>query len=1819
MPHSARRARGRLLLKVFGAILLGPLVWALALLALPRPTALARLQAVGGDVTLSKSVAQTSVGPGGALTYTLAVTASGAPASGIRLTDTLPSGLTWITDTAEAAGLSRLSTAPPVWTLPDLITDSVVSFTLAARVPISAALGTGLVNQAAVSAATGDAETSNNTAQAGPVGVVGVDMRLGLTGPDTSPPGRTISYRLPYTNSGNLAAASVVVTQSLPSYVNFETATGSGAWSPATRIVTWNVGSVGAGAAATLAVTGTVSATAPRDAVLTSRAHVSAPGDVDLSNNDAARATTVVFPPAQTGTLALAGTAVVGRPITLTASLRDAQGLFVPDGTVVTFSVPPPATITPSAVTTGGQATAILQTTRSGPVTVSAASGNANPTLSLSVDPGAAAQLTFSGPGGASVGQSVTLTGWVSDTYGNAVAPTAVQFTQSGVGQLSAASATTVNGRATTAVTSQTSGQAQVTARVGARQSTASVQFSPLAPATLALEALGAPTASVPLPVRAVARDQYQNRVSAGHLVNFSVLTGTGNLAPTTPTTDATGTATTTLNTTVAGALTVRAQAGQAWADAPLDVAAGPVVALRVTASPSSVSVDGGQTTLTIRSVDKDGNWVKTYSGAVNLSFTSALTGVLSSAAPVLSGGTASVTLTAPNSYSSQGLVVQASRQGLTAGSATIPLLPADVTVRLDTSPPLGAGGYRTPGEQVTYTITYSNTGQATARNVFVEGTLMDHFLNPQVTLPSGVTTARTPGSPGEAWRWVIGSLAPGQRDVITIRGQIDPTYQWPSAVTLQSDATVTTSTAQRAPGGSPDSASLLLPIYTVDLRVDVTPPDDLSQPWLPGNTVNYRVFLANAGLADARDARITVTLPISTAFVSWEEYWPQNPGAPPGYLKLINPTTGQPTSTCASECVWTYKVAAPNPPIASVNSNASIRLSLRIATGAKPGAAVLRFLARIGGPLFDSNTSNNLLIITSDLWGMNLTAEGSSPGAVTPGQTVTLVASVVNRGRQNPYDFNQSSATANGSTVIVNAPAQLQFVDASPAPSNRNGNVVTWTFPEDLPPDGARSVTMRVRVPDSPPPPINTIYTTTVQVSSPTAESFTADNRKDVATRVIAAPPNRIALDPSLLTLAVDQSAVVSLQIFDPYNNPVPSWDMAFAASPSTNPPPFTIAPPAGRTGANGTVTATVTAGAHPGDATFIASMTSNGQGYTASRPIRIVPGSPFTTTVNINRTLAAGVTTPFVATFTDRYGNFVTDGTVVTLTATLGGFDVGGTPQQVLIATTQGGRVERTFASGTRAGLARVSACADAHCDARPVSILPGPATQVSLSLDRIEVAAGDAPIEATAIVGDAYNNPVLDNNTVQFSLSGCASASLQATSAQTVGGRATVGVIGGTQACQGQVTATIPAAASNRAFRVVPAAPHRLRVTAPATLLASGAHTATIHIELTDAYSNGISSPVTLGLNPALGDLDPEVAQTLNGIGTATLTAPHSLGTTLVTAQAGPLTASAPVQFVAGPPAVTTLSPTKPSLAADGQSQAALVISARDAYNNVVSSPISLASNLGTTLTPSVGTLTNGVFTTLIRSGTVAGTGVLTVSIGSLVTTYPVRLLAGPPVVVIPNTSRVPPRLVADGIDHMTVSARLLDQYGNPVENGTPVNFSLAAPLGTFSPPQAGTTDGVVTTTLTASTTIGVTDLIVAAGSRQVRRSVEFTIGPPARVNVVLAPSVITGTGEISATVQVTAEVLDRVGRPVAAGTPVTFATDQGSFDGAGASITLGVTAEGKAGATLRIPPTRSSVRVTAEAGGVTGAGMVFIGSSPYRIHLPILQRATNLRSP
>jgi len=68
---------------------------------------------------------------------------------------------------------------------------------------------------------------------------------------------------------------------------------------------------------------------------------------------------------------------------------------------------------------------------------------------------------------------------------------------------------------------------------------------------------------------------------------------------------------------------------------------------------------------------------------------------------------------------------------------------------------------------------------------------------------------------------------------------------------------------------------------------------------------------------------------------------------------------------------------------------------------------------------------------------------------------------------------------------------------------------------------------------------------------------------------------------------------------------------------------------------------------------------------------------------------------------------------------------------------------------------------------------------------------------------------------------------------------------------------------------------------------------------------------------------------------------------------------------------------------------------------------------------------------------------------------------------------SLSANPKTIKADGISKSTITA-CLKTNGNPVANGTEVNFSTT--LGSISPARAYTTNGIVTTVLTSSTSVG-----------------------------------------------------------------------------------------------------------------------------------------------
>ena len=79
--------------------------------------------------------------------------------TGVMITDALPGGMTYVTDTS---GLTRAGVSPLVWTVGDLAAGARRSFSLVARVPATAT-GT-LTNTASIGSLEADAKPADNTA-----------------------------------------------------------------------------------------------------------------------------------------------------------------------------------------------------------------------------------------------------------------------------------------------------------------------------------------------------------------------------------------------------------------------------------------------------------------------------------------------------------------------------------------------------------------------------------------------------------------------------------------------------------------------------------------------------------------------------------------------------------------------------------------------------------------------------------------------------------------------------------------------------------------------------------------------------------------------------------------------------------------------------------------------------------------------------------------------------------------------------------------------------------------------------------------------------------------------------------------------------------------------------------------------------------------------------------------------------------------------------------------------------------------------------------------------------------------------------------------------------------------------------------------------------------------------------------------------------------------------------------------------------------------------------------------------------------------------
>jgi uncharacterized repeat protein (TIGR01451 family) len=215
-------------------------------------------------VTQSADVAVTKTGPpavnaGSNVTYTITVTNNGpSDASNVDLSDPLPPDTTLVSF-AQTTGPTFTCAAPPAGGT-GTITCSIATFASGGTATFSltlaidpAATGT-LTNTATVSSTTPDPTPDNSTSAASaPVTPLSPDVRVEKTANDTTfPPGANATFTIVVTNDGAVTATGTTVTDPLPPGTTFVSATSTQGTCTGTTTVVCDVGTLTAGATATI-------------------------------------------------------------------------------------------------------------------------------------------------------------------------------------------------------------------------------------------------------------------------------------------------------------------------------------------------------------------------------------------------------------------------------------------------------------------------------------------------------------------------------------------------------------------------------------------------------------------------------------------------------------------------------------------------------------------------------------------------------------------------------------------------------------------------------------------------------------------------------------------------------------------------------------------------------------------------------------------------------------------------------------------------------------------------------------------------------------------------------------------------------------------------------------------------------------------------------------------------------------------------------------------------------------------------------------------------------------------------------------------------------------------------------------------------------------------------------------------------------------------------------------------------------------------------------------------------------------------------------
>ncbi|MDI6791778.1 MAG: right-handed parallel beta-helix repeat-containing protein, partial [bacterium] len=311
-------------------------------------------------IITSKTDGTATVSPGDTLTYTITYQNTGEiGATSVVITDTIPTNTTF----SSASGGGTLSGDTVTWTIGTLEVDGPHQITLTVVVNDPLPGGTKIVNTATIGDDGSDSDPTNNS-QTDTDTVVApqpdVTMTSKTDGADTASPGDTLTYTITYENTGDAGAASVVITDTIPTNTTFVSAHGG---SESGGVFTWNIGALDANDSGQVTLTVVVNDTLPYGTtnIVNIATIVDDGSDSDSTNNSGTDTDTVVAQPDVTITSKTDGTATALPGDTLTYTITyENTGEIGTTGGVITDTIPTNTTFASCSPGTSSQSGQVL-------------------------------------------------------------------------------------------------------------------------------------------------------------------------------------------------------------------------------------------------------------------------------------------------------------------------------------------------------------------------------------------------------------------------------------------------------------------------------------------------------------------------------------------------------------------------------------------------------------------------------------------------------------------------------------------------------------------------------------------------------------------------------------------------------------------------------------------------------------------------------------------------------------------------------------------------------------------------------------------------------------------------------------------------------------------------------------------------------------------------------------------------------------------------------------------------------------------------------------------------------------------------------------------------------------------------------------------------------------------------------------------------------------------------------------------------------------------------------------------------------------------